>query len=747
MNKKKLLVLALVAVVAFTTGYGVVAKAFPTPYHYGYFYNVFDDPGIAVLPAWGGDTSNCYADGLALPTWVDTANEFISFINCKLTMTDYRSHVGAAFIISTMSGMSNPNPGATEINEFAARVRYADSKGWVNWHAPFACITPNTYYQDDGPGDVAAYGNCGASSEMITFSRNGGASRYIIKRICANPLGDMSPITDDLNFNITGDSTVSNASPTPGSTVTFFHNIQNNGPTGTAPTPIFWIAEKMEPLPVTTVGGPAPWGTLAAGERREVNRHNVIIPLTALPGDRFCERVGWDPINSSGGANGRGTPACATVPYNYTLTPTITVTITSGGVPISGNVAEPGDTITFKYSVISVGTLSQIVTCTYRQATYTGNNQTPPTTLFTPAGANCPPPRTFPGGATTDTATENITAATLNTSLCRSMTITPTTQTGGTQTDQKCAFIAAKPYTRVWGGDVSAGNGLADASGVCTSTANNNGAIVSWNKRAAGSNSGAGVQFAAFALARITDYASALYDPGGAPSPDGLSFADTGTNIANGDFGGGFGTAPCIPDYYATRPATTLAIPATVAAMNTGVYGGSGNITLGGGSIVNPNNRISVYVNGNVYINGNITYSGSWDVTSTPLFELIVNGNIYIDNDITQLDGVYVAQATGTPNTGQIITCATGFSELAVNSLYANCNRKLTVNGLFTANRIQLLRTMGSLSQGNTSEPSTAPNIGEVFNYGPAMWIKQPVRESEAFTPDYDAIISLPPIL
>ncbi len=239
MTKKRLFVLVLVAVVAFTVGYGVVAKAFPTPYHRGYFYDTYDDPGIAVLPAWGGDPSNCYANGLALPTWIDTADEFIGFINCKLTMTDYRSHIGAAFIISTMTGIKNPYPGATEINDFAGRVRYAESRGWINWHAPFACITPNTYYQDNGPGDVAAYGSCDTSSEMITFSRDGGASRYIIKRICANPLGDMSPLAT--SWSGTGSTTVTDGTadagdtPTsittrPGDTLQFAHRIVNNGP-------------------------------------------------------------------------------------------------------------------------------------------------------------------------------------------------------------------------------------------------------------------------------------------------------------------------------------------------------------------------------------------------------------------------------------------------------------------------------------------------------------------------------------
>lgn len=762
--KKKLILLAVV-LSAFAAGYGVVADAYPWPWPYnrnawrGYWEDRFDSDGRFVIGVgasctgaynyWNGQDS-CNA----IPSWVDTAGEFTSFVIDKYNNGNATDRVGAAFIILTMIGENRTWPvTGGEQAEFINRVNAAAP--YTLWNYSGYQYNLNSYNQRGndgvGPNDIALYDDNQVGHRAIVFRNSSLAVKYVIKTRCANPVGfnTMPPLDQALNFNVTGDSDVSNPSPSPGSTITFFHYLENDGPTGTAPTTIWWVAERMEPLPVVNAAGPAPWGTLAAGERREVNRHDVIIPPNALPGDRFCERVGWDPVNSSGGTNGRGAQVCATVPLAYTLTPTVNPVITSGGVPILGNVAEAGDTISFRYNVQSVGTVSQVVTCTYRQATYPGNNQTPPTTIFTPAGSNCPPPRTFPGDSSTDTATEVVPAAAANTTICRSMTITPSNQSGGTGFDQKCVFVAAKPYTRVWGGDISAGNGLADASGVCTTTTNNNGSIVGWNKRAAGSSAGAGVQFAAFALARITDYATALYDPGGAPSPNGLSFANTSGNAANGDYGGSFGSAPCIPDYYATRPAAPLAIPATVAAMNTGVYGNSGtsNVSLGGGGIVNPNNRISVYVNGNVYITGNITYSGSWDVGSMPLFELIVSGNIYIDNDVTQLDGVYVAQASAVPNSGQIITCATGFSELAVNSLYANCNRKLTVNGLFTANRIQLLRTIGTLSQSNTSEASTVPHIAEVFNYGPSLWIKQPVRQSETPTPDYDAIISLPPIL
>lgn len=758
---KKFLIAGLIFL-AFGLGYGAISIAYPSfppgvynrMERYGFFLNRYDPGGDRVwkgVQAWGDE---------ALPPYIDTADEFIGYVLAKLngTYQTNQDRVGASFIIQTMIGNQgsefNHPPSAAEIAEWEARVRYAESMGRIHWREDYSYVL-NSYYQGCCAGsnwnDDGFYDGPGTAPAIVFGDGAGGGFGniiYAIKWKCANPVGSLSAIPDDLNFDMSGTSSVNDTTVLPGQQITFTHRLTNNGPTGTAPFTIGW----------TTHGGPSPggpWtdqasgnpGSFASGQSMDVSTQNVTVPANAVPNSQICRYISWAPDNQAGGA-GSSTPVCAVVQYNYNLTPAINATVTSGGVPITGNVAEPGDTITFRYSVSNPAgnTESQSVACTYRQQTWPGYNQTAPTIPFVPAGSYCPPNRVFPGNSNTTTATEIVSAATANTTICRTFTITPASQSGGSRTTSpSCVQVATKPYARVWGGDISAGNGLANSSGVCTN--NNNGAIVGWNKRPVGSSAGAGVQFAAFALARITDFASALYDPGGAPSPNGLSFANTSGNATNGDFGGSFGSVPCIRDYYATLPATTAAIPATVAAMVSGVYGGNGNITLGGGSIVNPNNRITVYVDGNLYITTNITYAGAWDADSVPLFEVIVRGNIYIDNDVTQLDGVYVAQPNSSGVGGQIHTCATGFAALPLNTLYSTCARKLTVNGLFTANQVRLLRTIGTLAQSNTSEASTSGNVAETFNYGPAAWMAQPVRQNQGGTPDYDAIISLPPVL
>jgi hypothetical protein len=297
---------------------------------------------------------------------------------------------------------------------------------------------------------------------------------------------------------------------------------------------------------------------------------------------------------------------------------------------------------------------------------------------------------------------------------------------------------------------VAAGSGLETAPDTCTN--NTNAAITSWNKRETGVPAddyyaGAGVQFAGFALRAITDFATGRDNNVGATNPSWLSFANsTGVNNPNGQFGGTFGSVPCIPDYYSQRPSTTLGLPANVSAMVTGIYGGNGSINLTGGN-VNPGENMTVYIDGNVFISSNIIYTPNWNFNNTPLFQLVVRGNIYIGSGVTQLDGVYIAQRNGASG-GTIYTCATAAAApvLTNGAFFNSCNSKLTVNGAFMANSVEFLRTSGSLSQSMVNEPSGGSTGGEVFNFNPALWMAQPLQGT-AGSDNYDAITSLPPVL
>ncbi len=432
-------------------------------------------------------------------------------------------------------------------------------------------------------------------------------------------------------------------------------------------------------------------------------------------------------------------------PANFNLIPTIATTI--GGTPAA--TAEVGDVVRFRYSVNNIGPdASPVAQCTLYANVHTGYfvpvagsptvGSNPPG--YIPPATGCP--RVFPSGST-QLAFEDVLVTTDNRTMCRSLFVNPASAVVGSRGYEACVQVVRKPYVKVFGGDISAGNGIANAAGTCTSTA---ASIVGWNKRGP-SYAGAGVQYAAFAVGAIRDVATASTNTAGAAAPSGLAFANTGTNGATGLFGGSYGQLPCMRNYYASRPSITKPLPATVGSIvASGVYASDTDVTLGGG-IVGPGTRATVYVDGNVYVTGNITYGGSWTPASVPLFRLIVRGNIYIDRSVTQLDGFFVAQPKNPGTGGTLYTCATSAAPLVPSaSLAATCGNLLTVNGGVAAERILLLRAHGSLSQSGQFDPYTSTTMAEKFNFSPALWIAQPADEQPDM-PRYDSITALPPIL
>lgn len=310
----------------------------------------------------------------------------------------------------------------------------------------------------------------------------------------------------------------------------------------------------------------------------------------------------------------------------------------------------------------------------------------------------------------------------------------------------------------MYGGDVSTGASVEAPAGSGTCTQNNQAAMAGWNRLSAGGWAGAGVQYAAYALSRIYEVASSTW--GSAQAPAGLSFANTTTSdIPGGDFGGRFGSVPCIPDHYATKP-TTLAdnmSSQNLDSYGTGVYYNNGNMHFtapGNVTTIDPGQETVIYVNGNVHLSTNVHYTGSWNPANVPIFRLIVRGNIYIDTSVTRLDGVFIAQPNGSSG-GIIYTCASatpapytapGTTNFPSNTVGARCGSKLTVNGSFIAKQVQLWRTTGTLRQSASGEANGSGNIAEVFNFSPALWINQPDL-SGLVESDYDAIVSLPPVL
>lgn len=433
-------------------------------------------------------------------------------------------------------------------------------------------------------------------------------------------------------------------------------------------------------------------------------------------------------------------------PISYDLNPVINATV-NGAAPAS-LVAEPGDTITFDFRVNNTtGTPSDPASCSTNNVNHAGYYAVNP---GSPEGGGAPLPNTCPqvfgGNSSTSIATQTVAAA-ANTTVCRTLFVTPATDSGATRGTEACVVVASKPYLRVYGGDVSAGNGLETAPNTCTATTNSNGSIVAWNKEGGGGYAGAGSQYAAFSLNTITDFASALGNVGGAPPATGLSFANNNTNPSSGIYGNDFGTASCITDYYGQMPSAGVANLSSLAH-GTGVYQSTGNTTFPGGTL-NAGDRWTIYVDGDLTITGSIKFPANWTAATLPTLEVIVRGNIFIGGSVDQLDGLYVAQKNGGSG-GTIYTCATGTplgpTTTANGAFYNSCTTKLTVNGALVADSVQFTRTRGTLAQSSAGESGASNNIAEVFNYGPMLWMGIPAQ-TNSHVDNYDAITSLPPVL
>lgn len=292
--------------------------------------------------------------------------------------------------------------------------------------------------------------------------------------------------------------------------------------------------------------------------------------------------------------------------------------------------------------------------------------------------------------------------------------------------------IGYKPYFHVNGGDIQVGNGFSSAGGnTCGQTAD--ASIVGWNQNS-GSFTGAGTQYAAYALGLISYYATAQQQSGEHPS--GLAFANTsGVDTSSGTYGGNFGGySACIPDYYGSMPASAQAYNGSnVTSLSSGSYKISGDYTLGSTNI-SSHDRIVLYVNGDVQLNGDITFTGNFDASKPPYFEIVATGNIYIAPNVNTIDAVLVAQG------GTLYTCSNSFTPITLDgNLYSTCDQPLTINGAVVATNIELLRAAGSVGKAN------AP--AETINFNPLDWIAGSQLQNTNPSYKYDAITSLPPVL
>jgi hypothetical protein len=344
---------------------------------------------------------------------------------------------------------------------------------------------------------------------------------------------------------------------------------------------------------------------------------------------------------------------------------------------------------------------------------------------------------------------------------------------------------ANEPYFKVLGGDASTGGWFSDAAGTsCTTSANfqdntykndvSYGGIYAFAQNPGAGYEGSSSQYAAFSLG--------LIDNG--TSPDGfysgaannqtnnnyLSFANiTSLTPKPGNYTGGLwggstkNAAQCIPDYYDTKmPTMTTPLSGALGNNVSGVAAYTANASASPSFTLLSNNTkvaagadISVFVNGNVYIDHNITYANH-NAANAPRFVLVAQGSIYIDPAVSTLEGLYIAQPAAstlnsktavTDDTGMVWTCHDPSTALPSSSyIVSNCNNNLSVNGGVIAKQVNLLRMAGDVGDNNT-------NPAEQFNFTPEMVTAGPFFPTDGDItgtgnpqPIFQSLLSLPPV-
>jgi hypothetical protein len=242
--------------------------------------------------------------------------------------------------------------------------------------------------------------------------------------------------------------------------------------------------------------------------------------------------------------------------------------------------------------------------------------------------------------------------------------------------------------------------------------------------------------------------------------PYALSFANTSNVVpASGLFGGVFGDAHCLPDYWSGNLSATFSAAQTInlASLTTGRYVYRQNVasvpvTITG--VLPVGAKVALYIDGNVVVRGSgsarVGYGdGPWAaVADIPSLYVVARGDISIGHDVTTLDGQYIAQHTDAAR-GRITTCvnAATLAPFANDALFvANCRTKLTINGTFSARKVNFLRAQSSTRFAAPGETAAASNASEVFVFTPEVYMGAQGSVGRR-TQTYDSITALPPAL
>lgn len=674
--------------------------------------------------------------------------DFIRKVEGHLNGGSTQNRTGAQFIILTMLGegaRADKNSAGAKIEDWKRRIRSPRVAMRVSDQI-FPCDVANTYYTS-GLDDVAAgYSTsdvgCGVPNTMIDFYVDG-VFYYRIRSICGNPIGDLRglPTADDWSMEGTSyidgtDRAVSgfpyvtgrkDLTVWPGDTVRYFHFGRNYGTT-TATTqgwaylqPPTGARQERYYSGIIQVAGNSPWA--------QYNNNQLTIPVTAQPGQKYCQYIGffwWSTSQPGVGRdyNGPGQQSCATIGYNYSLVPR---TSPKAGQP---SVVPAGTTIDFDYRMLKNGSTAsqpntQISFKRFIAGPNVNVNLNPPdyrdgvpnncANPFAPVCATDVDSYTDPAPFTL-ADTDMRTRRTINpytipantpagSKVCFLFAVSPATGPPSNITNRwglpSCVTVGKQPTVQIYGGDVFSGGNFETVNSACTTPSGPNGIATNPAATFSGGPTVASFgEYGVFSLNTITGFSS-----GSAFTGDSLTFRNSGSL-------GNYDTRRCLTDmdtmFRGKVSGTRSAAGLNINSLGDGVYIVNGNLTLP--KINNFNSDLRLLVNGTVTFSGNIsvnTNAGGRTADNLPRLVIASSGRMVINNNVTEVHAWLQTKDT-------LYTCnETGGLTVA------KCNNPLTITGVVSANRLSLRRTGGAeFNQPGPAERFVMPPYAWVSAYG-----------------------------
>jgi len=523
---------------------------------------------------------------------------------------------------------------------------------------------------------------------------------------------------------------------TPGTRLNWYHDMRNQGPDG---------MDKKVSYRVDKSGFSNNWNTITSPSGSASGGYNALfVTIYATNnasymkydvtqddvGHTLCQSISWEPKSSSDNKRGSSTAACASVPYNYTLTPSISnitdnssVEAASGVKLVQARVVNSGATkshssiqwqitqIRYKAGVTIAkrsGGVSSSNPCAY----FTGNTKCTSLKSGTKTGGyvrNASVPYDTNG---------DITDEQVGTQLCFAMSVKRNSSSSADwrHSELRCLIVGKKPKVDILGGDLYVGR---KPVGMTVSTSAR--IITSHSKNATGTY-GSWAEYGIVAAGPVTSMASGSGYVGGMASDLNLLTFVTkgcGTTVSGCYTYKGF-----LPDIASRFPTTSSSKDykgefkgGSLAGM-TGVYSGKGTLSIAGGTI-QPGQWVVINApTANVTIDNSIQYANGPFTSASQIPQLVIIAKSITISDVAErVDAWLIAPGTvassGAVSGGVIRTCSTAPS--AINA--GTCSKKLVVNGPIMANKLSMLRTNGAGVGTDSGTPA------EVFNFRPDAYL------------------------